>query len=94
MFVSTSARPGRFSTSRLFSARENAEEILSLLQLLSEQQGKTIVMVTHDPRAAKHASRKLYLDKSVLSTQPEPTAALPPLSREPLGFHRDRGISS
>ena len=55
--------------------RENAEEILSLLQLLSEQQGKTIVMVTHDPRAAKHASRRLYLDKGVLSTQPELTAA-------------------
>jgi putative ABC transport system ATP-binding protein len=43
--------------------RENAEEILGLLQILNRQQGKTIVMVTHDPRAADHASRRLYLDK-------------------------------
>jgi putative ABC transport system ATP-binding protein len=43
--------------------RENAEEILALLELMNGQQGKTIVLVTHDPRAAEHASRILYLDK-------------------------------
>ena len=36
--------------------RENAEEILKLLQMLNRQQGKTIIMVTHDPLAADHAS--------------------------------------
>jgi putative ABC transport system ATP-binding protein len=46
--------------------RETSESILGLLQLLNEKQGKTIVMVTHDPRAADHASRRLYVDKGVL----------------------------
>jgi putative ABC transport system ATP-binding protein len=55
--------------------RENAEEILALLQLLNGQHGKTIVMVTHDPRAAEHASRRLYLDKGQFGTQVEQTAA-------------------
>jgi putative ABC transport system ATP-binding protein len=43
--------------------RATAEEILSLLQMLNRQQGKTIIMVTHDPKAADHASRSVYLDK-------------------------------
>jgi putative ABC transport system ATP-binding protein len=46
--------------------RETSESILGLLQLLNQKQGKTIVMVTHDPRAADHASRRLYVDKGVL----------------------------
>jgi putative ABC transport system ATP-binding protein len=46
--------------------RENAEEILKLLQMLNRQQGKTIIMVTHDPLAADHASRLLHLDKGRL----------------------------
>jgi len=46
--------------------RETSESILGLIQLLNQKQGKTIVMVTHDPRAADHASRKLYMDKGVL----------------------------
>ena len=54
--------------------RENAEEILKLLQLL-QQQGKTIVMVTHDPRAAAYASRRLYVDKGTLSTEEARSAA-------------------
>jgi putative ABC transport system ATP-binding protein len=37
-----------------------------LLQLLNRQHGKTIVMVTHDPRAAEYASRELHLDKGQL----------------------------
>ena len=48
--------------------RETSESILGLLQLLNQKQGKTIVMVTHDPRAAEHASRRLYVDKGVLVT--------------------------
>ncbi|HIJ61822.1 MAG TPA: ABC transporter ATP-binding protein [Rhodospirillaceae bacterium] len=43
--------------------RDTANEILSVLQLLNRDLGKTIVMVTHDPEAAKFASRVLHLDK-------------------------------
>jgi putative ABC transport system ATP-binding protein len=46
--------------------RENAEEILKLLQMLNRDQGKTIIMVTHDPLAADHASRTLHVDKGRL----------------------------
>jgi putative ABC transport system ATP-binding protein len=55
--------------------RENAEEILKLLQTLNRQQGKTIIMVTHDPLAADHASRILHLDKGRLVDSPERSAA-------------------
>ena len=55
--------------------RENAEEILRLLQTLNRQQGKTIIMVTHDPLAADHASRILHLDKGRLVDSPERSAA-------------------
>jgi putative ABC transport system ATP-binding protein len=51
--------------------RENAEQILSLLQTLNRDRGKTIVMVTHDSRAADHASRTLHLDKGHLIAAPE-----------------------
>jgi putative ABC transport system ATP-binding protein len=43
--------------------RQSAEEILNLLQELNRLYGKTIIMVTHDPRAAEHAKHTLYLDK-------------------------------
>jgi putative ABC transport system ATP-binding protein len=43
--------------------RGTAEEILSILQLLNRDLGKTIVMVTHDSAAAHYASRALHLDK-------------------------------
>jgi len=43
--------------------RETADEILSMLQLLNRDFGKTIVMVTHDPSAAEYAKRILHLDK-------------------------------
>ncbi len=45
--------------------RETADEILSMLQLLNREYDKTIVMVTHDPEAAKYAKRTLHLDKGV-----------------------------
>jgi putative ABC transport system ATP-binding protein len=43
--------------------RHSADEILSILQLLNKDLGKTIVMVTHDPAAARYAKRTLHLDK-------------------------------
>jgi putative ABC transport system ATP-binding protein len=46
--------------------RATADEILALLQQLNRQHGKTIVMVTHDPKAADHASRLLEMDKGTL----------------------------
>jgi putative ABC transport system ATP-binding protein len=50
--------------------RESAEEILKLLQMLNRTQGKTIIMVTHDPLAADHASRILHVDKGYLVDAP------------------------
>jgi putative ABC transport system ATP-binding protein len=55
--------------------RDSAEEILKLLQLLNREHGKTVVMVTHDPRAADHASRRLYVDKGVLNAAEVSSAA-------------------
>lgn len=46
--------------------RETADEILRLLQALNERYGKTIVMVTHDPRAAEFAKHIFHLDKGRL----------------------------
>ncbi|MGH8206013.1 MAG: ABC transporter ATP-binding protein [Steroidobacteraceae bacterium] len=46
--------------------RHSAEEILGLLQLLNRDQGKSIVMVTHDQKAADFASRILHVDKGQL----------------------------
>ena len=48
--------------------RATADEVLDLLQLLNEEHGKTIVMVTHDPKAADHAKHCLHLDKGQLVT--------------------------
>ena len=50
--------------------RKSGDEILDLLQTLNTEQGKTIVMVTHDPHAAARARRTLYLDKGSLTTEP------------------------
>jgi putative ABC transport system ATP-binding protein len=47
--------------------RNSAEEILALLQALNRDHGKTIVMVTHDPKAADHARRTIHLDKGTLA---------------------------
>jgi putative ABC transport system ATP-binding protein len=43
--------------------RHTADEILGVLQTLNRELGKTIVMVTHDPAAARYAKRTLHLDK-------------------------------
>jgi len=50
--------------------RKAGDEILSLLQTLNKEHGKTIIMVTHDPHASARASRIVYLDKGRLSDQP------------------------
>src|SRR3954452_4954115 len=46
--------------------RQSAEEVLGLMEQLHTEFGKTIVMVTHDPQAARRASRLLMLDKGRL----------------------------
>jgi len=55
--------------------RQSAEEIMNLLQALNRTQGKTIVMVTHDPRAAGYSSRELHLDKGLLAKEERRSAA-------------------
>jgi putative ABC transport system ATP-binding protein len=49
--------------------RQSAEEILTLLQRLNREHGKTIMMVTHDPKAAEYATHTLHLDKGTLAEQ-------------------------
>ncbi len=49
--------------------RKSGDEVLDLLQALNREQGKTIVMVTHDIHAAARASRTLYLNKGRLTTE-------------------------
>ncbi|MBT8060098.1 MAG: ATP-binding cassette domain-containing protein, partial [Gammaproteobacteria bacterium] len=51
--------------------RKSGDEILDLLQALNREQGKTIIMVTHDIHAAARASRTLYLNKGKLSEESE-----------------------
>jgi putative ABC transport system ATP-binding protein len=46
--------------------RKSGDEILDLLQTLNREHGKTVVMVTHDPRAAACARRTLHLEKGTL----------------------------
>jgi putative ABC transport system ATP-binding protein len=55
--------------------RQSAEEILTLLQQLNRDHGKTIIMVTHDPKAAEYARHTLHLDKGTLVERPEVAAA-------------------
>jgi len=47
--------------------RGTGAEILTLLQVLNREHGKTVVMVTHDPKAAEYARRRLHLDKGTLA---------------------------
>jgi len=48
---------------------KTSEEILNLLNVLNTEFGKTILMVTHDPRAASHGQRSLHLDKGLLERE-------------------------
>ena len=51
--------------------RTSAEEVLNLMERLSREAGKTIIMVTHDPRAARKARSMMVLEKGVLAGAPE-----------------------
>ncbi|MGO9013373.1 MAG: ABC transporter ATP-binding protein [Dissulfurispiraceae bacterium] len=51
--------------------RVSAREILDLMERLNAESGKTIVMVTHDPRAAEKAHVIKHLEKGVLNVHPE-----------------------
>ena len=49
--------------------RKSGDEILTLLEALNDEHGKTIIMVTHDPHASARATHTVYLDKGQLSTE-------------------------
>ena len=49
--------------------RKSGDEVLSLLQALNREHGKTIIMVTHDPHASARATRTVHLDKGQLSAE-------------------------
>jgi putative ABC transport system ATP-binding protein len=49
--------------------RSTADEILGLLRTLNRQHGKTVIIVTHDPKAAEFANHTLHLDKGTLVEQ-------------------------
>ena len=55
--------------------RATADEVLRLLQELNREHGKTIVMVTHDPKAAEYATHQRFLDKGRLIKTVETTQA-------------------
>jgi putative ABC transport system ATP-binding protein len=48
--------------------RQSAAEILAMLERLHRDSGKTILMVTHDPKAAEHARAILHLEKGQLES--------------------------
>lgn len=50
---------------------KNAEDVLELMARLNSDLGKTIVMVTHDPKAAHHARHQIHLEKGVLDRSVE-----------------------
>lgn len=53
----------------------SAEEVLKILTILNREQGKTVLMVTHDPRARRYARTSRYLDKGRMSRMPDEAAA-------------------
>ena len=54
--------------------RKSGDEVLELLEALNREQGKTIIMVTHDPHAAERAKRTLHLEKGMLESRAEARA--------------------
>jgi putative ABC transport system ATP-binding protein len=46
---------------------QSAHDVLTILQMLSRQVGKTVIMVTHDPKAAAFGSRAIHLEKGELT---------------------------
>ena len=55
--------------------QRSAEEVMDLLVSLNRDLGKSIVMVTHDPRAASRATLIAHLDKGIMAQPPAPAAA-------------------
>ena len=51
--------------------RHSADEVLQLMDQLCTELGKTIVMVTHDPRAARKSHTLKYLEKGILTDAPQ-----------------------
>ena len=51
--------------------RQSAEEVLELVRALNRDHGKTVLMVTHDPKAAEYANHILHLDKGTLVEGPQ-----------------------
>jgi putative ABC transport system ATP-binding protein len=51
--------------------RQSAEEVLELVRALNRDHGKTVLMVTHDPKAADYANHILHLDKGTLVEGPQ-----------------------
>jgi putative ABC transport system ATP-binding protein len=49
--------------------RETADDVMDLLQILNREHGKTIIMVTHDPRSAESARHTVHLDKGTLAAE-------------------------
>ena len=66
-------RPGRATLTLLSIV--NAFLLYGLLQHLNREQGKTVIMVTHDPKAASFAKRIVYLDKGALVDEAAGAAA-------------------
>jgi putative ABC transport system ATP-binding protein len=60
--------------------KKTGDEILTLMEILRSQLGKTIIMVTHDPHAAERAQRILHLEKGQLVEQTAPAAREPAMS--------------
>jgi putative ABC transport system ATP-binding protein len=46
---------------------QSAQEVLTILQSLSQTMGKTVILVTHDPKAAAFGSRTIHLEKGELT---------------------------
>jgi putative ABC transport system ATP-binding protein len=67
--------------------RATGGEILDLMEQLNAELGKTIVMVTHDPRAAARARRMVHLEKGVLVSDADYQAALAVELHAPHGGH-------
>ena len=67
---------------------KSAEEILDLMQTFNKEFGKTIVMVTHDPRAASRAHVQRHLEKGVLTSNEVCTSGSQ-ASAEELGSHTE-----
>jgi putative ABC transport system ATP-binding protein len=57
--------------------RASARDVLDLLDRLNQELHKTIIMVTHDPKAAERAHRLRHLDKGVLTDEAPTTDTLP-----------------